>query len=247
MGTGAWIDRYSWRIAFIFGTGYVFILFFLALLFFVPDLTGPLASLKAPPFYGPIPSGVLWFGALGGVLISFVGIHEHRYDWDPKFLSWHIARPIVGASVAVVAVLIVMSGILAVGSSPSPDSAGAAGNVFYFLVAFLVGYRERHFRELIKRLGDAVFTSKDETAGPTISGLSPAMGPTGGGTPVTITGADFANVSAVRFGDIPVKFKVVSSQQIDVPASPQVAQAGAVPVTVITEAGTAGGQVFTYV
>ncbi len=125
MQIGATVDKYSWRIAFGFGVFYLVGLFLFGLLFFVESPAEPFVKFKALPFYGPIPSGVLWFGALGGVLISFVGIHEHRHDWDPKFLSWHLARPFVGAAVAVVAVLIVMSGILAVGSSPIPGATQA--------------------------------------------------------------------------------------------------------------------------
>ncbi len=115
-------------------------------------------------------------------------------------------------------------------------------------MAFLVGYRERHFRNLIKRLGDAVFTSAEDRKPPTLTGLSAPKGAIAGGTPVTITGTEFVDVESVNFGDLPVKFKVVSSQQIDVPASPPAKGGvpGAVPVIVKTSGGTAGGHLFEY-
>jgi hypothetical protein len=38
------------------------------------------------------------------------------------------------------------------------------------------------------------------TSAPTVTGISPSAGPTGGGTAVTITGANLANATAVKFG-----------------------------------------------
>ena len=58
-----------------------------------------------------------------------------------------------------------------------------------------------------------------------VTGVSPASGPTTGGTPVTITGTDFTNVSLVNFGSVPAtSFTVDSDTQI----------------TAIAPAGTAG-------
>jgi len=38
-----------------------------------------------PALLGPLPVGVIWFGALGAVLISLTGIFEHHIDWDPTY------------------------------------------------------------------------------------------------------------------------------------------------------------------
>ena len=102
---------------------------------------------------GSVPLAVIWFGALGAVLISLTGIVEHAHDWDKSFALWHLSRPLVGASLAVIGVLIVQAGVLAIGSTPSA-SAETPKNLLYYLIAFLVGYREETFRELIKRLVD---------------------------------------------------------------------------------------------
>jgi hypothetical protein len=115
-------------------------------------------SSPLPDMIGALPVGVVWFGALGAVLISLTGIVEHAKDWDESFALWHLSRPLMGASVAIVAVLIMQAGILAVGSSPTGDPASVSKNILYYLVAFLVGYREETFREMIKRLVDVVFT-----------------------------------------------------------------------------------------
>jgi YVTN family beta-propeller protein len=83
---------------------------------------------------------------------------------------------------------------------------------------------------------------------PTVTNVKPASGPTAGGTPVTITGANFTEVSAVKFGaSNATSFKVLSATSIEA-VSP--AGAGTVDVTVTTTGGTSAtgaGDHFTYV
>ncbi|QUW01563.1 FG-GAP repeat protein [Chloracidobacterium sp. MS 40/45] len=69
---------------------------------------------------------------------------------------------------------------------------------------------------------------------PTLTSFSPASGPVG--TPVTITGTNFLNVSSVTFGDLPARFTVTSPTQITatVPAGAVTA-----PIRVVTPAGSA--------
>ncbi|MEU7058630.1 IPT/TIG domain-containing protein [Streptomyces sp. NPDC046197] len=72
---------------------------------------------------------------------------------------------------------------------------------------------------------------------PSVTGLSPATGPTGGGTTVVLTGTNFSGATAVRFGSVnATSFTVTSSTSITA-VSPAGA-AGAVPVTVTTPSGT---------
>jgi hypothetical protein len=81
---------------------------------------------------GPIPLGVPWWGALGGMTISFTGIFRNADRWQTRYELWHIARPFLGAVVGSVSYLI-------------------------FIVAFVTGYREDIFRELLKRATDSLF------------------------------------------------------------------------------------------
>jgi hypothetical protein len=72
---------------------------------------------------------------------------------------------------------------------------------------------------------------------PTVTGLSPASGPTTGGTSVTITGTNLAGASAVAFGSAPAtSFTVTSATSIT--ATSPVGAAGTVDVTVTTLGGT---------
>jgi hypothetical protein len=194
---------------------------------------------------GAVPVGVVWFGALGAVLISLTGIVEHAGDWDPGFNLWHLSRPLVGAALAVVAVLVLQAGVLAAGTKPSAPVEGTPQNILYYLVAFLVGYREETFRDLIKRLVDLILAPAVTPAKPTITSLSPVNGPIAGGGTVKILGSGFVGTSAVTFGAATATFKVDSDGQIsaDLPASPA---AGPVAVTVKTKVGSATAS-FTYV
>jgi hypothetical protein len=75
-----------------------------------------------------------------------------------------------------------------------------------------------------------------DVAAPTVTAVQQGSGPEAGGTVVTITGADFAGATDVRFGGVPAsQFKVDSNTQITATAPPGT---GTVDVTVSTPAGT---------
>jgi hypothetical protein len=170
-----------------------------------------------------IQHAILFFGALGGVLISLTGVFEHMYDWDDRYFFWHIARPLVGASVAVVAVLILQAGILAVGvqpSSPEPSNAGpqsvatGAKDLLYYVVAFVVGYREQSFRGMVKKAADLILTSPAEGSAPVVSSIEPVRGPVKGLNKVTISGAGLKGTEVVKFGPRKADFVVGSDGEI---------------------------------
>jgi len=96
--------------------------------------------------------------------------------------------------------------------------------------------------------GEGVFRLGDDLTAPTISGITPAVGPSTGGTVVTIQGSGFVGGgTSVTFGGVPgTSVHVVSSAYLTVVAPAHAA--GAVPVAVTTANGAgslAGG--FTYV
>ena len=98
---------------------------------------------------GPVPLGVIWWGALGGVTVSLVGICWHWRSWDPKFTLWHVLRPVIGGIVGAVSYLIFITVIRSTGTTPA--QTGVDSRVVYFLVAFITGYQEQTFRDLIGR------------------------------------------------------------------------------------------------
>ncbi|MFO0112862.1 MAG: IPT/TIG domain-containing protein [Sphingomonadaceae bacterium] len=85
-----------------------------------------------------------------------------------------------------------------------------------------------------------------QPSAPTITAVAPASGTTAGGDSVVITGTDFTDATAVRFGNTAAtSFKVNSTTQITA-VSPS-GSAGAVDIAVTTSAGTATSNgAFTY-
>ncbi|MFF0401597.1 IPT/TIG domain-containing protein [Streptomyces sp. NPDC005248] len=78
---------------------------------------------------------------------------------------------------------------------------------------------------------------------PTLTDLSPNQGPPTGGTTVTLTGTNFADVTAVRFGTTAAAFTIVSATQIT--ATAPTGSAGTVQVTVTSPGGTSAGLTYT--
>jgi hypothetical protein len=122
-------------------------------------LYGHWSSLRhwVPDPVGPIPLGVLWWGAVGAITVSLTGIFDHRRDWDPYYRNWHLARPAVGAVVGAFAYLVFVTAIRSTGTTVK-TSGPTTEPAVYYVIAFIVGYREETFRELLKRATDVLLT-----------------------------------------------------------------------------------------
>ena len=98
--------------------------------------------------------------------------------------------------------------------------------------------------------GTSTTSSADQfTYGPTVSGISPATGPLGGGTTVTIKGTGFTGATSVQFGSASATTFTVNSASLITATSPSGA-AGSAAVTVTTSQGTSpqtSSDLFTYI
>jgi hypothetical protein len=117
------------------------------------------------PIGGIVPVGVPWFGALGAVLISLYGVFDHNDAWETRWNFWHYGRPFVGAVLSVVAMLIFVGLINATGATPEVHTSGL-NDVGYLVLAFVVGFRESTFRQLLARATDILL-------GPGVPGDTP--------------------------------------------------------------------------
>ncbi len=81
------------------------------------------------------------------------------------------------------------------------------------------------------------FTYVDAAAAPTLTGLSPSSGPMGGGTQVTLNGANLATVDSVLFGTATATDVEAAADGTWVKATTPAAPIGSVSVTVTTEDG----------
>jgi hypothetical protein len=164
---------------------------------------------------GIVPIAVPWFGALGAVTISLEGVFLWNSQWDRSFNYWHIGRPIFGAVLGTVAFFIFVAIGSAAGSAPrflESQNTKAKDYIVFYIVAFLVGYREETFRELIKRATDLIL--KPGTPPPSAPAVSFRVG---GSTvseiqcPVTAVGAAIQVTVDVRnSGTAPLMHPVVT-------------------------------------
>lgn len=127
-----------------------------------------------PLIGGILPIGVPWFGAMGAVTISLQGVFVWNDQWDKKYNYWHIGRPLFGAVLGIVAFFLFVVIVTASGAPPKfLEAAGTAGSssappsprdlIIFYMVAFLVGYREETFRDLIKRATDLILKPSTES------------------------------------------------------------------------------------
>lgn len=126
------------------------------------------------PIGGIVPMAVPWFGALGAVTISIYGIVDHSTQWETKWNLWHVIRPVVGAILGTLAYLIFVGLIQATGTKPSAIGSGTpVESITYLVIAFVVGFREQTFRDLIQKVVDTLLTPGDTQKSPTVS-ISPS-------------------------------------------------------------------------
>jgi hypothetical protein len=195
-----------------------------------------------PDLLGVIPIGVPVFGALGAITISMSALADHRDNWETEWWYWHASRPIVGAIVGTVSVVFFVVGILSVGQKA--PTASAAPNLLYYAIAFVVGYREQSFRELVKRVIDLLLKPASESTLPQIQQLNPSSGPVTGGTRVTLSGSGLAGIQKVTFAGAPATTVSLSDTAVVVETPP--GTAGPAAVRVRTQGDTVTGPDFTY-
>lgn len=82
------------------------------------------------------------------------------------------------------------------------------------------------------------FVASPPPLNPMIYNISPTNGPQAGGTVVTINGANFTNITTVKFGGVVASFSIVNSTQITA-TSPAYITTGPVDVSATSTYGTA--------
>ncbi len=145
---------------------------------------------------------VLFSGALGGLVHSLRSFYWYLGN-RRLVLSWagmYITLPVLGACLATVFYLVVRGGFF------SPQSQISDTSPFGFAaMAALIGMFTEQAVEKLKEVSETLLSPAPKgknTVGPapTVTSVSPSEGPKAGGTPVAITGKDFAKGAAVTFG-----------------------------------------------
>jgi len=112
-------------------------------------------------FFNPGFFRYVWFGMIGGTTIFLWGIvkHSSEMNFDGSFLIWYLLKPLLGAVMGSIVVLITMGGFLALqGDTSSLERAPL------LVLAFVGGFSERFFLRLIDRVISSVFEGGKEGA-----------------------------------------------------------------------------------
>lgn len=177
---------------------------------------------------GVLPIGVPWFGAVGAVVISLEGIFAYAHKgWDASYSYWHIGRPLFGAVLGIVAFFTYVLIIISSGSVPAfldghEASRAPKDYIVYYIVAFVVGYREETFRELIRRVTDLILKPSDSSANvPAVTfkqgGASVVMVDFG---KVTTAATKSITIAVQNTGKVPLKSPTA---MLEAPGSPEYA------------------------
>jgi hypothetical protein len=122
---------------------------------------------------GKLPFEAIWFGAVGGLLVSLQGIFDHNRKWRESFNYWHMLRPVLGALMGTLGCLIFI-----VLTDAASKTTSHPNPVFYDVIALALGYREASFRTLLARLIDTIILppggeSTTENQSKSTTGTSP--------------------------------------------------------------------------
>jgi hypothetical protein len=125
-------------------------------------------------FAGSFPIVVAWAGAAGGIAHAVRGLTTHwsRYI-DPrtsdeerqKWNAWSLAQGPLGAvyGSAGILLLVVVLGVIGSGSSGNLDLS-PAGRLTLSAIAFLIGYHQQIFHDMITRTVEAIFAPRSRSA-----------------------------------------------------------------------------------
>jgi hypothetical protein len=115
---------------------------------------------QALPGFGSLPVSIAWFGATGGVVAGLGGVFFHNQDWNPAYDYWHYSRLLLGGVVGAVGALIYYALILL------GTKNGVKPNVVVFdAVAFVFGFADEAFRELLTKFTKLVLGPGETKAG----------------------------------------------------------------------------------
>ena len=184
-------------------------------------------SKAIPAVLQGLPIYTVWFGALGGIVISLKGIYDHGpSDWQDRFNLWHIGRPFSGGIAGGITYLL----FLAVSKSQPSEPISLAA-------AFIMGTQEKRFFNFLSQVaGLIVSVPGDNEAALAVTAVQPTQGAEG--TQLTILGQGFDTSAVVQVGDNRLADVSVNKDGTKITGTAP-AGAGQVALLVINPDGTA--------
>ena len=175
---------------------------------------------------------VLFAGALGGLvhalrsLAWYIGNRRLVWSWSAHYFL----TPFMSAAIALIFYFVIRGGFF------SPTSSVSDTSPFGFAaLAALIGMFTEEAINKLRSVAETILTAKEQGrdhAGPApvITSVTPATGPTAGGTPVSVAGDNFQAGAAVTFGGAAATVESVEAKLIKVRTPPH--EAGQVDVVV---------------
>lgn len=112
---------------------------------------------------GDVPLVAAWYGLLGGIVASLSGTFYYNSKWDDSYDLWHAFSGTIGAIYGTAAYLIlamVAHTASATGAAVSVD----ASSTTVLVGSFFLGFSQREFSALGKKVFSIVFHSVDDPA-----------------------------------------------------------------------------------
>jgi hypothetical protein len=119
---------------------------------FVIDMTSSSFRHDIPATIGPLPVGIVWFGALGAVIASFRGIFAYNYQkWNSGYNYWHYSRPLIGAVTGSMGALIYWV-LVSLGTQKTPVIEPTT----FYVAAFAFGFADWAFMAMLQNVTNAI-------------------------------------------------------------------------------------------
>ncbi len=176
-------------------------------------------TLGGEPFKLAIES--MWFGALGGVMISLKGIYDHSDGperWDNSYNLWHIGRPLSGA----------IAGLMTIVLLKAINTTGEPARPVVYAAAFIFGTQERRFFNFLYEVARLIVQVPDETkaTGLRLMEIQPSEG--AAGDVVVVTGQGIDAHATIKLGTAAIDKLTVSTKGTSaaglIPTPPQGAE-----------------------
>jgi hypothetical protein len=173
----------------------------------------------------------MWFGALGGVIISLKGVYDHRGGssppWEGGYNLWHLGRPISGAIAGLMTFLLLKVLNLKGASAPPPS------DYIVYVAAFVFGTQERRFFNLLYEIAKLIVTVPDDGGerGPRLVAIEPdAARP---GDVVIVRGVGIGKGASAKLGGQPLEKAIVADDGSSIAGLAPAGVAGNAPVDVM--------------
>lgn len=153
MATPTREPRFNWTVLI---WPFIYIVLLVGLPIFRNEYASSLPHYILYPFYN-MPLSVLWFGMLGGLLVSLYGIVSRR-DWMNPFNLWHVFSGMLGAVYGLISYLVIVVLINAVTINNHFDR----NSVAYDIIAFLFGFGQTAFQGLLQKVTHLAFGAGHE-------------------------------------------------------------------------------------